>query len=121
MSGFVREAVALANDPALIGRMRDRLTLDAPVDSSDGYGGFTRSYQVMATVWGMIVPFQIRSGRGPDQDGQVISQIVIMRWRAGIEVGMRLRKGSRILRICQIADADGRRMRIVCLCEEDHA
>ena len=121
MSNPLQEAVSLARDPALAGRLRERLTLEVPVDVPDGYGGVSRSYQSGTKVWGLIVPFQIKSGRGPDQDGQVISQLVVMRWRGDLEIGMRFRKGSRLLRICQIADADGRRMRMVCLCEEDHA
>ena len=116
MSTPLHEAVVLARDPALAGRLRDRLSVEIPIDAPDGYGGMTRSYQVSTKVWGVIW-----TGRGPDQDGQVISQLVVMRWRNDIETGMRLRKGSRILRICQLADADGRRMRMVCLCEEDHA
>lgn len=121
MNAPFHEAVLLACDPALAGRLRDRLIVEVPIDVPDGFGGLTRSYQVSTTVWGVIVPYQIRTGRGPDQDGQVISQLVVMRWRGDIETGMRLRKGTRILRICQLADADGRRMRMVCLCEEDHA
>jgi len=121
MNAPLHEAVLLARDPALAGRLRDRLIVEVPIDVADGFGGLTRSYQVSTTVWGVIVPYQIRTGRGPDQDGQVISQLVVMRWRSDIETGMRLRKGTRILRICQLADADGRRMRMVCLCEEDHA
>ena len=121
MNAPLHEAVLLACDPALAGRLRDRLIVEVPIDVPDGFGGLTRSYQVSTTVWGVIVPYQIRTGRGPDQDGQVISQLVVMRWRGDIETGMRLRKGTRILRICQLADADGRRMRMVCLCEEDHA
>ena len=121
MNAPLHEAVLMARDPALAGRLRDRLIVEVPVEVPDGFGGLTRSYQVSTTVWGVIVPYQIRTGRGPDQDGQVISQLVVMRWRGDIETGMRLRKGTRILRICQLADADGRRMRMVCLCEEDHA
>ena len=121
MSTPLHDAVLRARDPALAGRLRDRLSVEVPIDVPDGYGGLTRSYQVSTKVWGMSVPYQIRTGRGPDQDGQVISHLVVMRWRGDIEIGMRLRKGTRLLRICELADADGRRMRMVCLCEEDHA
>lgn len=121
MSSILHAAVAAAQDPAVTGRLRDRLSLEVPFDAADGYGGMTRSYVVTTKIWGLVMPYQIRSGRGPDQDGEVITHLVIMRWRGDIEIGMRLRKGSRILRICQLADADGRRLRMVCLCEEDHA
>jgi len=121
MSTPLHDAALRASDPVLAGRLRDRLSVEVPIDVPDGYGGLTRSYQVSTKVWGMIVPYQIRTGRGPDQDGQVISHLVVMRWRGDIEIGMRLRKGTRLLRICELADADGRRMRMVCLCEEDHA
>ena len=41
------------SNPGLLNR---RLTLEAPVESADGAGGVTRSYDAVATLWAQVTP-----------------------------------------------------------------
>lgn len=40
----------------LIGALRHRVTLEAPVDAPDGAGGYTRSFTPIANLWARITP-----------------------------------------------------------------
>ncbi|WP_420102061.1 phage head closure protein [Bosea sp. (in: a-proteobacteria)] len=107
-----------AQDRIAIGGLRRRLSLEAPVETPDGLGGVTRGFVTVAAFWASVDWLggaeQWRQGR-PQQTG---SHRIVLRWRAGVDAGMRLRDGARIFEIKATGDPDGSRRRLVCLADE---
>jgi len=103
---------------APIGRLRRRLTLEAPVATPDELGGATQVFEPVAAFWAQVEWLtgteQWRQGR-PEQ---VATHRVTLRWRGDLDAGKRLRDGNRIFDIRTVADPDGSRRRLVCLVEE---
>jgi SPP1 family predicted phage head-tail adaptor len=106
-----------------IARLRQRMAIETPVETPDGAGGAERSWQPLVTVWAGLEWLggeeRWREG-GPEQAGR---WRVTMRWRAGVDAGMRLRlagrgAAERLFDIRAAADPDGAGRRLICLCEE---
>ena len=101
-----------------IGGFRSRLILEAPVDTTDDNGGVTRSYAVLAIVWGMIVPARATDRFAGERMEQSITHSVRLRFRADLTGAMRLRLGTRVFVIHGIEDAGERHRFSLCQCEE---
>ena len=103
---------------AAIGRMRSRLSLEAPVGTPDGLGGQTQVFETVGAFWAQMEWLAgseaWRQGR-PEQLG---TYRVTLRWRGDLDAGKRLRHGDRIFDIRSVADPDGSRRQLLCLVEE---
>jgi SPP1 family predicted phage head-tail adaptor len=101
-----------------VGAMRRRLTIEAPVEVPDAAGGVVRSFATVAAVWAEVTfeggTERSRAGR-LEQAG---SYRVTLRWRAGINAGMRFVDGAQVLEILTAGDPDGDRRRLVCRCQD---
>lgn len=101
-----------------IAALRRRLQLEAPVETPDDSGGFSRVWQVVADVWVSIETLDAAE-RFVAQRGEMrTTHRIAMRWRPDITGAMRLRSGSRAFRILTASDADTHRRFLVCHCEE---
>lgn len=101
-----------------IGGLRARLVLEEPVRMPDGGGGASESWVEMATVWGRI---KARSGGeavDADRVTGTVTQIITIRYRAGVVPQMRFRSGSRIFHILSVVNVEDRDRWLVCRCEE---
>ncbi len=82
-----------------IGAMRRRLSIEAPSETADGAGGVIRSFVTVASVWAQVTfeggSERSRAGR-PEQAG---TYLVILRWRAGLDAGMRFVDGAQVQEI----------------------
>jgi SPP1 family predicted phage head-tail adaptor len=94
---------------ASAGRLRHRLTLQAPVDTSDGAGGFQRAWSTTATVWGAIEPGDVADAVVADALTALRRHTITIRWRTGVVAGQRLAKGARLFAIIAVVDPDERR------------
>ncbi len=101
-----------------IGRLRQRLTLEAPVDVEDGAGGVSRSFVALATVWAAVIPTLAVEALEADRVSQRVTHRITLRWRAGVTAAMRFTKGARTWNILAATDPDGTRRRLNCLAEE---
>jgi SPP1 family predicted phage head-tail adaptor len=101
-----------------IGKLRHRLTLEAPVRSADGGGGASIAWDEVAQIWGAVEA----SGGGEAVDADRVSGarqlIVTLRYRDDVAPAMRFRLGGRLFPIRAALDADGRKRFLRCLCEE---
>lgn len=105
-------------EPGSVGALRRRLILEAPAATPDGIGGAIQSFAVVAAFWAQV---QWLSGSERWRGGrpeQFATHRVILRWRAGMDAGQRLRDGERLYEIRTIGDPDGGRRRLVALVEE---
>ncbi|MGE3831357.1 MAG: phage head closure protein [Parvibaculaceae bacterium] len=96
-----------------IGRLRHRLTLEAPVTDADDIGGRSVAWTPVATMWAAIETVNGKEIAALGQtDAQLIHRITI-RHRDGVGPAMRLRKGARIFEIVSVRDPDGRKRFLV--------
>ena len=105
-----------------LGAARRRLVLEVPVPLPDDAGGRAETFSPVATVWAQV---RWRSGNERSRAGreeQVARFEIIIRWRAGVNAGMRftglIAGQSTTYGIISAGDPDGRRTWLVCLCEE---
>ena len=101
-----------------LGDLRNRLTLEAPVRTSDGAGGATRSFSAVAEVWADIRTQGGHESLDADRLGSRISHAVWIRYRDDVLPDHRFRLGNRIFEIRSVIDHDGRHLFLECQCEE---
>jgi SPP1 family predicted phage head-tail adaptor len=106
------------NAPPTIGAMRQRVTIEAPVDAPDEAGGFTRTYLAIAQAWASIEPIGAREQFAQQRLEQSTTHVVTIRWRAELRSQMRFDFKGRKLVIRTVEDNGERRRHLTCLCEE---
>jgi SPP1 family predicted phage head-tail adaptor len=104
--------------PIRIGRLRHRMTIEAPVDAADGAGGAVRSYEAVATVWAGIEPVSAAHRFEAGRAGQTVTHRIVMRSGWSLGLSHRLRQGTKIFAIRSFDQTcDG--MFVIALAEED--
>lgn len=101
-----------------IGALRQRVTLEAPVDTQDDVGGITRSYAPVAQLWARIESTDARAQFVEQRQEQSTTHVVTIRWRAGVSGQMRFAHRDRRLLINTVVDRDETRRFLICNCEE---
>lgn len=91
------------------GDLRWRVAVEAPLGEPDDQGGEVRTYVIVATVWGSIVP--LRSGADVDADAAGATQRCRIVVRAPLELSLRhrLSEGGRTYRIAGFRESEDRR------------
>ena len=101
----------------VIGRLRTRLIIEAPVEMPDSAGGVTRNYEEHSTVWAAVEPvagaFSFTTGR----TGQTVTHRITLRAGPDLTVEHRLRNGTRLYRIRSVL-ADEKHRFLTALTEE---
>jgi SPP1 family predicted phage head-tail adaptor len=87
-----------------IGKLRQRLTLQEPVDTDDGAGGVARVWQDVATLWAELKPVSARPRFEGAQAGISVTHQMILRHRDGITSVHRFTLGARIFDIKAISE-----------------
>ena len=100
------------------GALRHRLVLEQQVETPDGCGGFSSSWQAVATIWAAIMPrSSAQTARTQTLNAQTEYQINL-RWRDDCLPQMRLVKAGRIFIINSVLDPDETKRYLHCACEE---
>jgi SPP1 family predicted phage head-tail adaptor len=107
-----------ARSDAPIGARRFRLAIEAPTLLPDGAGGARESFAVMGRCWASLRRLSGEERWRADRFEQAGRYEITLRWRAGIDAGMRFRLGARLFAILSVGDPSGARTQLVCLCEE---
>ena len=102
----------------LIGALRHRLMIQAPVDADDGAGGFRRTWRDIAPAWAAVAAASSHDA-SLGRSGQTISHRITMRWRDDLSAGHRLRDGTRIYIVRSLHDATGEHRFLTALTEEN--
>ena len=104
--------------PDVIGRLRTRLTVESPVETSDGAGGVVRTYEEHSTVWAAVEPVAAAFGVATERTGQTVTHRITLRAGSDLTTQHRLRDGTRIYQIRSIlADGSDNRF-LIALTEE---
>jgi SPP1 family predicted phage head-tail adaptor len=103
-------------DPGLLSH---ELTLEEPVETPDGAGGFTTVWSAVAMVWARLEPLnpetEIWAGRGTSEQ----THRVTLRHRTDVRQGMRFRKLTRLFPILAAQDADETGRYLICRTREE--
>lgn len=100
------------------GRMNARLELEAPVETPDGQGGATITFEEKAAAWALIEPVTYTVEEEAGGETFTLTHRIWLRWRSDVAAGMRLRKGARIFWIGATQDPDETERYLICHCEE---
>ncbi|WP_395540225.1 head-tail adaptor protein [Neotabrizicola sp. sgz301269] len=100
------------------------LVLEQESRSSDGAGGYGRSWQALGTLWAEIVP---GSGRDPSGEEVILSSVPYRITVRAAPPGavtrpkpeQRLREGSRVFTILAVTECDADGRWLVCFCREE--
>ena len=101
------------------GAFRHRLVIEAPVETADGAGGVTRSFETVATVWGLIEPLGGAEIRTEDRLVQRLTHRITLRAHPGLTAAHRFRRGQRLFEIRAIRDDVPAIRFLTCQCEEN--
>ena len=117
---WTRLLVRFGHSLATLGHLRHRLILEAPQAIADGAGGATQSFAPVVTLWAGILPLLAEVTTAPQQTGETLTHHIAIRYRDGIKIGMRFRQGTDRYVIKRLVDPDALKVRLVCLCTQEH-
>lgn len=98
-----------------IGRLRDRLTLQAYVEGRDAIGGITQDWQEVRKIWGEVRGVSGRAFLSASAEQAEVTAEILMRYRPDIEAGMRLVRGTDVYTIVAPLP-DAKRTELSCMC-----
>jgi SPP1 family predicted phage head-tail adaptor len=103
---------------AFVGVMRQRLTLDAAVESTDDSGALQTTWSAVGDIWGQIVPASSGDRFLADRQEETITHRILIRWRNDVQSGGRFHLGDRTFVVHSAIDPDERQRVLICRCEE---
>jgi SPP1 family predicted phage head-tail adaptor len=92
-----------------IGDLNRRLVLQAPLESADGAGGVTRTYETVTTLWAQVTPMPARADVVAGSLGAALGYRIVIRARSDITTRHRFQDGARIFRVIAVRDGVDRR------------
>jgi SPP1 family predicted phage head-tail adaptor len=101
-----------------IGQLRQRVTLQAPVDAPDDIGAADRTFSAFAQVWARVETLSAQEQFIEQRLEQSRRCAVMIRWRSDVTSQMRIVFRGRILVIRSVEDRDETPRFLTCLCEE---
>jgi SPP1 family predicted phage head-tail adaptor len=91
------------------GGLDRRLVLEAPVETDDGAGGVTRSFEMVATLWAQVMPVRARPNVAADSLAALVTHRIVVRLPRTITTLNRFRDGTRIFRVVAFRETADRR------------
>lgn len=102
-----------------IGELRTRAMIETSVvTADDGGGGRAVAWTKLADVWARVRPTRGTESFAQDRLSGSVSYEIVVRYRADITPGMRIRTATRVFEIRAAFDPDGMRRWTRCLTEE---
>lgn len=91
------------------GKLNRRLILEAPMETDDGAGGVSRTFDAVATLWASVTPVSAQEEIEAARLGARITHRISLRFSNDITTRHRFRDGDTVYRIVTLRDRDGRR------------
>ena len=102
----------------MIGELNQRASIVARTLTPDGGGGYTESWDVVATVWVSVAPNSGGDVFGPDQTESRVRHRIALRRTTIVAAGQRVIVGARTFRIHAVLDEGPNATLMTLLCEE---
>lgn len=91
------------------GQLNRRLALQAPAETADGAGGFTRVFAAVTTLWAQVTPLNARADVDAGRLGGALRYRIVIRKRIDITTRHRFQEGARLYRILAARESADRR------------
>ncbi len=91
------------------GDLNRRLTLEAPVETDDGSGGVTRTFEKVTTLWAQVLPLSGRADLAAGSLGASLRYAIVIRDRDDVTTGHRLTEAGRVYRVIAVRPSADRR------------
>lgn len=104
--------------PVTIGDLRHRVSIESANRTSDGGGGASLTWVLVANIWASLVPRNGSEALVLDRVAGAVTYDIWMRYRADVVPAMRLRSGSRTFDVRAVLDVEDRGHWLRCVCEE---
>ncbi|HEX3943804.1 MAG TPA: phage head closure protein [Rhizomicrobium sp.] len=88
----------------MLSTLNRRVALEAQRLTPDGAGGYSASWDVIATVWAAVEPMSGTDVFGPDASEARVKYRVTIRRRTDLFAGMRVNDGGRLFAITTVLD-----------------
>jgi SPP1 family predicted phage head-tail adaptor len=102
----------------MIGKLNQRGLIEAKVQTPDGGGGFSESWETAATVWLSLEPVSGADTFGPDATESRVHHKITLRRIAGVAAGNRVTVGARHFAVHDVLDSGLPDPLMTLLCEE---
>jgi SPP1 family predicted phage head-tail adaptor len=94
--------------PVTIGDLRHRVSIETAARTSDGGGGATVTWTLVADVWAAIWPRTSDETFDADRNAGRATHDIWIRFRGDVKPDMRIRFGTRVFDIRGVIDAEDR-------------
>lgn len=101
-----------------IGRMRDRVVLEAPLRVPDGAGGVIESWIEVAVLWARIIDRAGAEVFAADGISGTLTHDIVLRPHPDLVPRNRITSVNRVYHILAVRRSDEPANRVTCLCEE---
>ena len=95
------------SDPA---RFNRRLSFESPVETADGAGGVTRTYEQIALVWAEVTPLTASVEITADARGAKVTHRIVIRAGRAVTNRDRFIDGARVYRVIATRERADRRL-----------
>jgi SPP1 family predicted phage head-tail adaptor len=107
-----------ASSPMIIGRVRHRITIEAPAESQAADGSIVQAWSTFVGVWASVEPLTGKEYFSAQREQASTSHRIRMRHLDGVSHRMRIAWGGRIFQIESVANVDERGRELVLMCRE---
>jgi SPP1 family predicted phage head-tail adaptor len=101
-----------------IGRLLHRVEIEEPLRTPDGYGGYTETWQNIATTWAKVEPASAKERYFADKIEHNVTHVITIRSLGLLDTSMRVVFRDRVFHIRGIRDELERRRWMMLNCEE---
>jgi SPP1 family predicted phage head-tail adaptor len=91
-------------------RFNRRIALEAPVEISDGAGGFNRTHEQVALLWAEVTSSTARGDVDAERLGAAVTHRIVIRAPRALSTRHRFADGTRHYRIVAFRETDDRRL-----------
>jgi len=106
----------------LSAELNKRIQIEAPVEVSDGAGGFTTSWNAIATLWAKIEPYKSLQRWSENFDLSKVQVVksyeITIRYFNNVNETMRIVFDGRIMNIRVVIDVDEGKEKLIIIAEE---
>ena len=101
------------------GRLRQRVTILRLAEADNGQGGYTSSWEPIATIWAEVAGLTGREVVMERTLQGITTYRIRILWRADLKQSDQLRYGEQTLNIRSIADPDGQRTEMLIMADDE--
>ncbi len=100
------------------GELDKYITIQYPVSTPDGHGGFTNAYVNVGNVWAKMRPLSANERRNAEQNTMIATEMIRIRYRSTFKPNYRIKYGNRYFKIESILNLEEHNEWLHLMCKE---